>query len=327
MQILNKDSTYQIDVSQVTPLAMDQIEEVRKIYRMPKFFIFGHARSGTTLLARLIRLHPEVHCNWQAHFFSRRGPISVFSVPEFSQWFDQRSNRWTVEGEPSTVLLRVMSDYLLERQAAEEGKRIVGDKTPNSDGVVSVHLLHAIYPDSKLIYIVRDGRDTAVSKRIQAFIDHEEFLSKADLAIKESLRREGQEYFNRDGSIFTPSVLRDIAQKWNTDVCECHREGQDLFQDRYFSLRYEDLLETPIKWMGRIWDFLSAGEADQWLEIKVNEEMRENPAANWHAEVDPDLVRALPRGIVGGWKQVMTNADHDLMQRYAGDQLTAWGYS
>jgi len=41
-----------------------------------EIFIFGHARSGTTLLMRLVRLHPEVHCDYQAHLtFSRRRPL------------------------------------------------------------------------------------------------------------------------------------------------------------------------------------------------------------------------------------------------------------
>ena len=48
-----------------------EVAEARTFFPLEKFFIFGHARSGTTMLTRLIRLHPEVHCNYQAHFFTR----------------------------------------------------------------------------------------------------------------------------------------------------------------------------------------------------------------------------------------------------------------
>ncbi len=38
-----------------------QVAEIKQFFPREKFFIFGHARSGTTLLMRLVRLHPEVH--------------------------------------------------------------------------------------------------------------------------------------------------------------------------------------------------------------------------------------------------------------------------
>ena len=48
----------------------------------------------------------------------------------------------------------------MEREAAKEGKPIVGDKSPSSTiHGQAVRDLHSIYPDAKLIYIVRDGRD------------------------------------------------------------------------------------------------------------------------------------------------------------------------
>src|SRR6266540_3529602 len=53
----------------ITP---EEVVEIKQFFPREKFFIFGHARSGTTLLMRLVRLHPEVHCNYQAHFFTRQ---------------------------------------------------------------------------------------------------------------------------------------------------------------------------------------------------------------------------------------------------------------
>ncbi|NIM07498.1 MAG: hypothetical protein GTN65_18260, partial [Armatimonadetes bacterium] len=63
----------QVELSQLTET---QLQEVRRHFPLPKFFIVGHGRSGTTLLARLIRLHPNVHCNWQAHFFTKQHALS-----------------------------------------------------------------------------------------------------------------------------------------------------------------------------------------------------------------------------------------------------------
>src|SRR4030095_13268710 len=56
----------------ITAITLEEVAEIKQFFPREKFFILGHARSGTTLLMRLARLHPEVHCNYQAHFFTRR---------------------------------------------------------------------------------------------------------------------------------------------------------------------------------------------------------------------------------------------------------------
>ena len=58
--------------TQIPAITSEEVAEIKQFFPREKFFIFGHARSGTTLLMRLARLHPEVHCNYQAHFFTRK---------------------------------------------------------------------------------------------------------------------------------------------------------------------------------------------------------------------------------------------------------------
>ncbi len=43
----------------IPAITADEVAEVRQFFQREKFFILGHARSGTTLLARLVRLHPD----------------------------------------------------------------------------------------------------------------------------------------------------------------------------------------------------------------------------------------------------------------------------
>jgi hypothetical protein len=127
------------------------VAEARAFFPLDKFFIFGHARSGTTLLARLIRLHPQVHCNWQAHFFTRPPLLqSLVDQEEVGAWLARRSNRWNRGRDLAPVVLRAAADFILEREARREGKSIVGDKSPNSllNGE-AVRLAHAIYPEAR----------------------------------------------------------------------------------------------------------------------------------------------------------------------------------
>ena len=159
-------------IDDVTAISPEEVTEAKEFFPMSKFFIFGHARSGTTLLTRLIRLHPDVHCNYQGHFFTRPPLLqSLVADPEIKAWLTRRSNRWNHGKDLSPVILRAAVDFILERDARREEKTIVGDKSPSSlmNGK-AVTLMHKVYPDASLIYIIRDGRDAVVSHRFQTFI-------------------------------------------------------------------------------------------------------------------------------------------------------------
>jgi hypothetical protein len=55
---------------------------------------------------------------------------------------------------------------------------IVGDKSPSSTiHGQSVRDMHAVYPDAKLVYIVRDGRDVLISERFRNFVEESKFLT------------------------------------------------------------------------------------------------------------------------------------------------------
>src|SRR5690554_5241869 len=111
--------------SPIPAITPEEVAEVRQFFPREKFFIFGHARSGTTLLMRLIRLHREVHCSYQAHFFTRRPLLkSLVDTPEAEEWLRRKSNRWNHGGDLSAMVLRAAADIIMERDAARVGKPI-----------------------------------------------------------------------------------------------------------------------------------------------------------------------------------------------------------
>ncbi len=148
-----------------------------------------------------------MHCNWQAHFFTRAPLLqSLVSDPEVADWLSQRSNRWNRGSDLSPVVLRAAADFILERESRRLGKRIVGDKSPNSlmDGE-AVRLLHKVYPDGLLLFIVRDGRDTLLSHRIQQFIDAPQHLNQVDKQIRLAFSEDPEPFLKGETSLFTPS--------------------------------------------------------------------------------------------------------------------------
>ena len=326
-RILLKGNSKQKKRGPIPAITPEEVAEVRQFFSREKFFIFGHARSGTTLLMRLIRLHPEVHCNYQAHFFTRQPLLkSLVSTPEAEEWLARKSNRWNQGRDLSPLVLRAASDFIMERDAAKEGKRIVGDKSPSSTiHGQAVRDLHAVYPDAKLIYIVRDGRDVLISERFRNLVEESEFLKSKDRQIIEDLRKDQTQFTNGTRSIFTESVMRRVASGWVKNLQETEDEGRRLFGDGYYSLRYEDLLTHPFDELQRLWSFLGV-QADPSLEKAIAAEMSSNPDEEWQAKRNEDIASFLPKGQAGNWQRLFTARDKSIFKEVAGAMLIKWNY-
>jgi len=118
-RILLKGDPKKKNRNPIPAITLEEVAEIKQFFPREKFFIFGHARSGTTLLMRLVRLHPEVHCNYQAHFFTRQPLLkSLVNTPEAEEWLARKSNRWNQGRDLSPLVLRAAADVILERDAA-----------------------------------------------------------------------------------------------------------------------------------------------------------------------------------------------------------------
>ena len=313
------------EVPAITP---EEVAEAKTFFPAEKFFIYGHARSGTTLLTRLVRLHPEVHCNYQAHFFTRAPLLeALVADPEVGDWLKRNSNRWNHGRDLSPVVLRAVADYIMEREARPLGKRIVGDKSPNSllDGE-AVYKLEKVYPDARLVYIVRDGRDAAVSHRFQAFIDTPQRLTSQDLAIRQAFSENPEPFQKGQRSIFTEKALRNSAEGWVKNVVETDQAGRERFGERFHCLRYEDLLASPWEAMSKLWAFLGADASLPGLQELLANELQENPDADWQQQKSADIAGALTKGRRGTWRELFTARDRQIFKDIAGQTLIQWNY-
>jgi sulfotransferase family protein len=327
-RILLKGDSKKKKRNPIPAITPEEVAEIRQFFPREKFFIFGHARSGTTLLMRLVRLHPEVHCNYQAHFFTRQPLLkSLVNTPEAEEWLARKSNRWNQGRDLSPLVLRAAADFIMERDAAKKGKSIVGDKSPSSTiHGQAVRDMHLIYPDAKLVYIVRDGRDVLISERFRNLVEESKFLKAEDKRIIEELRQDQTPFTNGTRSIFTESVIRRVAQGWITNLQETEEEGKRLFGDHYCSLRYEDLLEHPFEELTRLWEFLGVKEISSSLEQKLKVEMESNPDEEWQAKRNEEIASFLPKGHAGNWERLFTGRDKLLFKEVAGEMLIKWKY-
>ena len=327
-RILLKGEPKKKNRNPIPAITTEELAEIKQFFPREKFFILGHARSGTTLLMRLLRLHDEVHCNYQAHFFSRKPMLkSLVDSPEAEEWLTRKSNRWNQGRDLSPLVLRAAADFIMERDAAREGKHIVGDKSPSSTihGQV-VRDTHLLYPDAKLIYIVRDGRDVLISERFRNFVEESKFLTSEDKRIMADLQVDSAPFSDGRRSIFTEASIRNIAKRWVDDLHEIDSESKRLYDGNYISLRYEDLLAKPFPEISRLWNFLSVKDIDPAFEKKLLDEMSSNPDEEWQSKRNEGIASFLPKGQAGNWRRLFTEKDKALFKEVAGEMLVKWGY-
>lgn len=271
------------------PLSAVELAEVKEFFPLQKFFVLGQPHSGGAVLARLLNVHPDLYCGTQAHFFTRQ--------PVLSELFVQSEE---VAAPPTTVALRAMADFLLERQAHPLGKTVVGDQSPNELGARAVEEMAAFYPDANLIHIVRDGRDVLVKQRLQE-------LTGSDVSAPRRERNRPAD----NVAIFAPGWLADAAAQWATGVNETDRLGHQFYGESYYSLRYEDLLARPFDMLAKVWAFL--GLSADGLEAKVSGEIAQEDIA-------------LEKSAQPVWRQFFTPGDKNIFKERTGAALLKWGY-
>lgn len=314
----------------IPSITADEIAEIKDFFPMEKFFIFGHSRSGNTLLMRLVRLHPEVHANYQGVFFSRPPALkALVNSTEIEEWFSRGTNRWNQGRDLSPLVMRAAADFIMERDARRHRKRIVGDKSPTTvTAGQAIRDAHKIYPDARIVYIVRDGRDVMVSDRFRNFVE-EKFLRKGDEELIASFRQTPDLFTSGGHSIFTENWLRDHHQgvpSWSVNLKESRAEGLRLYRDRYFEIRYEDILADPFRELTKLWLFLGVKKIPAALEKALKSEIAVNPDETWQAQRNHSIAPILPKGQVGNWRTFFKQQDRSIFKEIAGDQLIEWGY-
>jgi len=312
----------------------------------PVFFVVGLAKSGTTWLMKTLDAHPEVLCKGEGRFFgeeyrrevlartqTKQQPSSLYNAllgSEYLRLWIERSV-WTREGETDEQirdLVRLATDYFLTTELSKSGKRMVGDKTPLL-GPKFVEEIHEIYPEARVIHIIRDGRDQAVSfihqqgNRAKRGRTHR--LSPEELAKSEAYRRSPQELSQTGEGMFAEKTLRKAAQNWDLRVGQAIEKGPALFGDAYTEVRYEDLLERPNEEVERLLGFLEVDTDGELVEYCVDSASFAK-LSNGRERGEEDPSSFYRKGVSGDWKELFNERDKQVYKEEAGELLIRLGY-
>jgi hypothetical protein len=299
---------------------------------VPLFFLIGRSKSGTSWLMRLFNAHPEILCRGEGKFFGEDKANALHGAlarsKELKRWLNH--NPWTLRDQDPDLedIVANTINYLMQEKLRKTKKRIVGDKSPfTTPGVVGE--IAAICPDAKVVHIVRDGRDVAVSSVHHQWNNATDQggrrrLTREKVAKREAYRDDPDTFGASGESIFTREHVAQIARSWSTSVRRAMADAA-LLGDSYYQVRYEDLLAEPVGEVRRLLEFLGA-DSDEEVARRCVEAASFEQLSGGRPQGEEDSSSFYRKGIAGDWKNHFTEEDRRVFNEEAGELLIRLGY-
>jgi tetratricopeptide (TPR) repeat protein len=121
-------------------------------------FLVGFPRSGTTLLDQALSAHPQIEVLEEFEFFD----------PIRRDWVDGDGLQKLAQMQPQE-LQKARQQYLdaLQSRRQDSDKAYAVDKLPLN--ILYLFLIHRLFPDARILFMLRDPRDVCLSCFFQSF--------------------------------------------------------------------------------------------------------------------------------------------------------------
>jgi len=268
-------------------------------------FIIAAPRSGSNLL--------------RDHIAQFEG-VGTWPCDEINYIWRHGNHRHPTDEFPACFATPEFARYIqncFSRLARERDLQVVLEKTCANS--LRVEFLARIFPESRFIFLIRDGRDCTASamERWQARVDFEYHFKKArfvpasDLAyygfrflrnrLRKTLSRQrvlatwGPRFEGMDEILRNQGLAVTCALQWKRCVELSNQALQRLLPSRLFRLRYEDLVSTPEKALTRVAEFLEIHTPPKSLE-EASSKVTATSLGKWHSQLsaeERDIVQSL----------------------------------
>ncbi|XP_066956937.1 protein-tyrosine sulfotransferase 1 isoform X3 [Macrobrachium rosenbergii] len=185
-------------------------------------FIGGMPRSGTTLARAMLDAHPDIRCGEETRVVPR-----ILQMRQQWKRSAKESMRLQEAGVTDEVLDEAISSFILDIVVnhGQPASRLC-NKDPFT--LKSASYLSKLFPNSKFLFMVRDGRAT-----VHSIISRKVTITGFDL-----------------------SSYKQCLQRWNNAVQTMNTQCEELGPTKCLHVYYEQLVLHPQEWMKKILDFL-----------------------------------------------------------------------
>lgn len=283
---------------------VDEVEAViQRLYALPTFFVAGLPRSGTTWLQQMLNAHPELLCLGESHYMNDMVPGLYKVLWNFTKSRSNADRTWApgVIGPNPDQMLPVFRMAFASLAAANLGEtdlsrlRAVGEKNP--DNLYQAERVWRVFPEAKLIHIIRDPRDGAVSG-----------FARFRARLPQDLTR--------------PDYVGKYAKDWAARISAARAVAKGR---PYLEIRYEDLHADTPGHATEIFRFI--GVSDDPADVTASTEASSfERLSGGRRQGEVDAASHYRRGEVGGWRDEMTPQEIAAAERAAGRMMASLGY-
>ncbi len=284
---------------------VDEAEAViQRLYALPTFFVAGLPRSGTTWLQQMLNAHPELLCLGESHFMNDMVPQLYNVLWKFTKSRANPERTWApgVVGPQIEQILPVLRMAFASLAAANLGGtdlgrlRAVGEKNP--DNLYHAERVWRVFPEARIIHIIRDPRDGAVSgfARFRARLPAE---------------------------LTRPQYVASYAKDWAARLQTVRgvAEGKP-----YREIRYEDLHADTQNRAADLFRFI--GVSDDPADVTAATEASSfERLSGGRRQGEVDAASHYRRGEVEGWRDELSEEEIAIAEAKAGKMMASLGYS
>ena len=277
----------------------------------PYVFLVGSARSGTTLLKRMVNMHPQLaitrETHWITRFYkgrgvSREGLVTPELLPQLFAYhrfphlnIDRAEIEKLVLSDRPISYADFVSD-IFDLYAQGQGKRLAGDKTPAY--VRNISKLHALWPKARFVHLIRDGRDVCLSMMKWRMVD-----------------RTAKKY-----ATWNEDPLTTTALWWEREIMLGIEDGRALGKDLYCEMSYETLVANPAGECASLCRFLDLPFDDAMLRYHEGKTKNEPGLSANRAWLPPTPG-------LRDWRSQMDAEDVERFEAVTGHLLDKLGYT
>ncbi len=289
-----KDSYNDLNKFEIEKFSLSADQEDLLEKRM--VWVFGSSRSGSTWLGTQLLRHPD-NVIWDEPYIGRHFEM-------VKPWQEKRGRRYFFSPSHKNNWLQWLRKLILARTFSEfqtVDKNVI-IKEPNSSEGCGIIL--GSLPNSKLIFLLRDGRDV-VDSQIDAF-------------------KKGS--WNEGGTGWIKNTTREkrirlFSHSWTQSIESVFESFQKHDSKLKILVKYEDLLTNTLAELRKIYDFLQINVDDRELK-KIIEKYDFNKIPSKKRGPGKFFRSAK----VGGYKDNFSEKEQEIMISKMGETLKKAGY-